>query len=96
MLRLCKGLIAGASVARLVCFARPRQCGDSDLHWRPPLAKRFLSCRDRAHGWLVMEKAYHVLGRRAAGCDSRMNLGIDLGPSSVDVLRARAGATGER
>jgi hypothetical protein len=95
-LYLFEGLIAGAPVAGLVCFARPRQCGDCHLHWGPPLAKCLLSCRDRAQCWLVVEKAYHVLRRRAPGCDSGLNLGIDLSPSSVDLLCAGACATGER
>jgi len=90
LLHLCKGLIAGAPVAGLVCFARPRQCGDCHLHWGPPLAKCLLSCRDRAQCWLVVEKAYHV--QIAAIADENLLDALRVGiPSSGDgeVLRAK-------
>jgi hypothetical protein len=92
-LHLCKGLLACVPVICPVCFVSPCQSADGRFHRRPASAERFFSCRDRARRWLIMEQPYHALRRRSPGCDSRLNLGIDLDPRSINILRAGARPT---
>jgi hypothetical protein len=95
-LRLRKRVLAGGLVLGVVRFTRTSQSRDSRFHRRPPFAGMFFRSRNRGRRRLAVEQRGHALRLGSSGADSRLDLGVELDPRTVDVLRARTGSAGER
>ena len=94
--RLRKCLLAGGLVLGVVGFARTRQGRDGRFHRRPPVAGKFFGGGNRGRRRLAVKQRGGALRPGSSGADPRLDLGIEREPGTVDVLRARTSAAGQR